>query len=201
MNKIAKGCLLNVLKIGFLLLLVPFLFIQSCMYFSGNYSEKTREKFKQEVRENIPDMFPLLILTPREGNRSYEAQLIYKQDLEDFLKKNPRFTYLVPKGQENYLNKEIAKKYPWQAEFKVEQLPDGKQFLEVVYQWDDDHGNRGWYEATDKEFFPKYYQSYFGPGIAFQALAIGFFSCSCHVGNHWIVCRSSYIHHQTIQEV
>ena len=173
MSKILKR-ILSVLLAGFLLMIFFILFIGSCLYFSGDTRQRAREEFKQEVRENIPEMFPILVITPGEGNKKYKAQLVYKKDLEDFLKKNLKYTYLVSEGQDDYLNREISGKYPWQARFKVERLTNGKQLLEVVYQWDDDHANRGWYEATDREIFPKYYQCYFGPAIAFQALAKGF---------------------------
>lgn len=148
----------------FLVSVIAFLlFTGTCSYFAGDWAVKEKEKFKQAVGENIPAEFPVLVITPDEGNEKHKAQLVYKKDLEDFLKKNVTYTYLVPEGQDDYLNKEIAKKYPWQAGFKVKQLPDGKQFLEVVYQWDDDHANRGWYEATDKQIFPEILSILFRP--------------------------------------
>jgi hypothetical protein len=131
---------------------------------------------------NLPAKFPILVVTHDGAKRSYEAEIVYKESLDAFLASHPSYTFLVPEGLDESLQKEIysrcrcspgyrGDRYDWQAghwfaHFKVERRSKDRQSLRVECTWDDDRKNVGWYEATDKEVIPKSYLFYFGPGVA-----------------------------------
>lgn len=139
---------------------------------------------KQQVSGETPPMFPILVITPQGVGSGLRADIVYQRDLPQFLENHPEFSYLVPPGQEEVLNSQLRGRSragrnppdfnaesgdPWQAHFRVEQLSEGRQNLEVFSTWDDDRMNTGWYEATDKDILPQYHSSYFGPGTGFNA--------------------------------
>ena len=116
-------------------------------------------------------------------DNSLEAHIIYKKDLDDFLKYYHEYSFLVPVGQAEKLNEELLRRsygvtsvshYPWLMRFKVTPLANGRQLLEVEYQQDDDHANVGWYETDGKEIIPKFHKRYFGPGLVFSVLPWAF---------------------------
>jgi hypothetical protein len=110
----------------------------------------------REIHGPIPNLFPVLIITSDERNIEYHAHIIYKRDLDEFVKTNPNYSFLVPDGQWENLKNQL--KSETRGYFKVEQLPDGKQSLEVGNAVHDEASVAGWYEATDKEFFPERYR-------------------------------------------
>ena len=123
-------------------------------------------------------IFPILIITPGGKDGTYKAQIVYKKDLNSFIENNQEYTYLVPEDSEGRRDKEILQ-FPrsgdqWHAAFTVEESVDGRRSAKVECTWDDDRVNIGWYEATDKEIFPKHYQFYFGPGLVMRAFPIAF---------------------------
>lgn len=138
---------------------------------------------KHPVGAIVPQNFPVLVITQIE-DRQYSPQMVLWGDLQDFLNKNPQYTYLVPEGMEDVFNKDIQSKCQaysrrntdrwWSASFMVKRLANGRQSLEVHCTWDDDVINEGWYEATDKEIFPKYYRVY-SQHLLFRAFFVTFF--------------------------
>ena len=108
------------------------------------------------------DTLQILVLTPE------DIQIIYFQaDLDAYIKNHPNYSFLIPPGQEKQVNDRLLalyrKKYeergidayPW---VKAEQIGEGRQYLEVGVS-----GHREqivWYEATDKEIFPRTHQNF-----------------------------------------
>jgi hypothetical protein len=139
------------------------------------------EHGKSKVDGNIPDTFPVVV---RAGD---EAQIVWGNDLKQYLKDHPNYSLLIPEHQTNKFQSQIKSNIrgaksppdfdktsdrPWDASFTVHTIAPDKQAFKVYATWDDDLMNVGWYEATDKEIFPQYYTLYFGPGLAFTHIPI-----------------------------
>ena len=180
--------ILNSLPRGVLSILLFTLFIINCVIVNAVLFNVTVPFYKYKVSENPPDMFPVLILTKGEGDTKYTPQIVYSKYLNNFISENKKYTYIVPPNEYEELQKQIKKKnrendkslnlsyedVPWDSDFKVEKFDNDKQFLKVECTWDDDRVNIGWYEASDKKIAPKYYQSYFGPGVGMNLLWTSF---------------------------
>ncbi len=155
------------------------------------------------TKKTIPELFPILVITPGHAPDEYRAKTVFYKDLNDYLAKNRNYTFLVPAGKDEELNEELKQNSrasrtppsfdwespePWWAFFEAERLSDGRQYLEVYHTWDDDRDNTSWYEATDKEVFPRYHQLYFGPGVVLAVTPISFL-INCAL---WIASLSAY---------
>jgi hypothetical protein len=136
---------------------------------------------KRKLDGSIPDAFPVVV---RVGDR---AQVVWGDQLDQFLKDHPNFSLLVPEHQTDKFQSQIKSNIratqsppnfdktsdrPWAAFFTVQSIAPGRQTFKVYATWDDDWMNVGWYEATDKEIFPQYHTKYFGPGLTFTHLPI-----------------------------
>ncbi len=119
---------------------------------------------RTEVKETIPLFFPVLVITPGEGDETYKAQMLFYKDLGDFINKNPKYTYLVPEGEDGHLKKTLH------GGIAVKKLSDGRQSLEVRHAVHSEAWCNGWYDATDKEIFPKYHNCMHGLGLTFMYL-------------------------------
>ena len=116
---------------------------------------------KKEVGIKIPNMFPVLVITPGEGDETYKADRLYYKDLGDFINKNPEYTFLVPEGQDDHLNRTLH------GGIEVKELSDGRQSLEVKMT-SGESWCTGWYDATDKGIFPKYHGCMHGMLLIFM---------------------------------
>ena len=92
-----------------------------------------------------------MIITPGEGDATYKAERLFYKDLGDFINKNPEYTFLVPEGQDDHLNRTLH------GGIEVKELSDGRHSLEVIKAVHSEYRCTGWYDATDKEIFPKYH--------------------------------------------
>lgn len=169
----------NFLKVTLLIVL----FFTTFFTVNSFFFKAEEEQTKKIVGSDIPASFPILVVTQDFANKNYKVDIIYFSKLPNFKKENPNYSFLVPQGYDDKLNKELHHKSQlydynkgeyWNAAFKVERLKNGKQFLEVEYDEDDDRKNIGWYEATEKDVFPKYHKSYFGPGLSLGILPKSF---------------------------
>jgi hypothetical protein len=107
------------------------------------------------VGPHVLPLFPVMVVTPGSGGENYDAHLILHKDLEDFLQKNPGYTFLVPAGHEKRLRSRLTR-----GDFTVAQRADGHQAFKV---WRDVHPEAyivGWYEASAKELFPKRFSGF-----------------------------------------
>jgi hypothetical protein len=170
-----------------LVILLLVLFIITLVVVSLPIFKVVDGRFKEEVINDIPRLFPILVITPSKEGNDIEGQIIYKEKLDEFLANNREYTFLVPQGQAEKLNQVFLQKcrmrtggydwdspIPWYEYFKVKQVENNRQQLEVFCTWDDDRVNVGWYETDGKEIFPKFYKFYFGPGVCFIVLPLGF---------------------------
>jgi len=119
---------------------------------------KVLQSPRQEVGVKIPNRFAVLVITPGEGDEKYEAQIIFYDGLVKFINGNPEYTYLVPEGLEGHLNKMLVDSDPSSdGSVRVERLLSGGQSLEVTLRLGENRFT-GWYDASDKEIFPRYYK-------------------------------------------
>jgi len=131
---------------------------------------------KRKVEGDTPDVFPVVV---RVDDR---AQIVWGDNLTQYLKEHPSYSFLIPENQTDIFKSQINSNTraklassnsdsesgkPWDAFFTVKTIAPGKQAFKVYATWDDDRVNVGWYEATDSEIFPQQYTSYFGPGLMF----------------------------------
>jgi hypothetical protein len=165
------------LKTLLTVLLIPVVFIIS---FSILFGIADASK-KRDIDSEVPAVFPIIVMT------SGMAQVVWKGELSSFLQEHPDYSFLVPlnkvdecrgriqsntRSNQRPLNFDQLSPIPWSADFTVKQLSDGRQSFEVNATFDDDRMNIGWYEATEKEIFPKYHKFYFGPGLVLGLLPI-----------------------------
>lgn len=145
------------------------------------------------VRTPIPSLFPVLVVSPKANGEGYKGEILYHERLEEYLAENPDYTLLVPEKYEQSIREEIRQRCrsqrddhsfdspdPWNADFKVERLPDGRQKLEVSRTHTGDLVNVGWYEATEKEFIPvqlKLYSAGISIGVGMVSLVLTMLLC------------------------
>jgi hypothetical protein len=109
------------------------------------------------------DYLQVLVITPE------EVEIIHsKGELDEFTKAHPNYSFLVPLGQQKRINEQLVALYrrkyqergidsfPW---VKVEQIDKDRQLLEVGLSGDPSE-LVVWYEATDKEVFPRHHQRF-----------------------------------------
>ena len=142
---------------------------------SGIWVSSAMRNTKQEVRGEVHWDFPVLVITPNAERNGHEASIVYHGEMKRFLEEHPEYTFLVPLMEQQSLSAQLAaesrglKSVPeqnfespdtWMASFKVEQLDEGRQLLEVFHTRSADWVNTGWYEATSSEIFPRYHAIY-----------------------------------------
>jgi hypothetical protein len=138
-------------------------------------------------RENgfLEGILQVLVVTPE------EVEIIsFEDELEDYKKKHPDYSFLVPPGQETRINEQLValykKKfkergidaYPW---VKVEQLGEGRQYLEVGLSGDPSE-LVVWYEATNKEIFPRFHRRFGAIPLVAMVIISGALTCLVWLG-------------------
>jgi hypothetical protein len=139
------------------------------------------ERGKRRVEGGLPDAFPVVV---RVGDK---AQVVFGDDLNQYLKDHPNYSFLIPQHQIDKFQSQIKSDtratksppnfdetydLPWDAFFTVQTIAPDKQAFKVYATWDDDRVNVGWYEATDREMLPQYHTEYFGPSLAITYFSI-----------------------------
>ena len=124
--------------------------------------------YTRSVERSAPPGFPVLVMS------ADKPQIVRMSELKEFLAKQPEHSFLVPSGQEAVINRNLVAAYVQQGidatpRVRVRQINSGMQALEVGARADG--ASMGWYEATDKEVFPKHYKS-FGPGFIFLVVLL-----------------------------
>ena len=113
---------------------------------------------RMPVAAMIPTGFPVLVISP--AGSSYHAEIIPNSRLDDYISGLDSYTFLVPEGKADDLNKQVATGLRYEDCFEVRELAKGKQSLKVVWHWRGDTIEEiGWYVAGSTSFVPKYYQS------------------------------------------
>ena len=153
----------RLVKVGLFLVSYVAIFVlaQSCM----------SRSMARPVGPEVPALFPVVVVTPGTGGETYQAHLVFHRDLKEFAQKNPGHSYLVPRGDEKRLRSRLDG-----GTFHVEHRADGKQAFEVEKTVHDEAYVVGWYEASEKEFFPGRFLLYHGMAffvVAFYPVALG----------------------------
>ena len=124
---------------------------------------------KKEVDRNaIPGRFPVVVFTSKDAGKHYQANIVINAELAEFLKKSPDYTYLVPAIEDEKFSALFIEQIPNEVGYwyRVEKGGKDRQSLIVsAIPYSADGKNIGWYEATDKEIFPKYHSNYFEPAV------------------------------------
>ncbi len=141
-------------------LLLCVAFMGSCGATVGPLEERI---FKVKVGPDMPDAFPVLVLTRDEKSRTYRSHVVFGPELANFMAQNRDFTFLVPEREEARLLEELrnatdprSEQKPFSASLEVRRLSTDRQSLRLEYDLYDDLVNVGWYEATAKSIVPKY---------------------------------------------
>lgn len=108
------------------------------------------EKKNTQTFENDPTPY-FWIMVFKNG----EVQMIHFKEVKDFQQPNSAYSFLVPKGKEDYYNEKLAEAHEKpRFRFEVEHLSDEKQLIKMRSAGSLSDGTDT-YEATDKEVFPK----------------------------------------------
>lgn len=126
---------------------------------------------KQQVKEDVPDKFPVLVVS----GGGTTTDIVLHRALPRFLEENPNrdYSFLVPKGRERALQSEQSKRYKYidlepdtysklgiaPGTFRMKRLKNGEQMLQVQADFHDSV----WiacYTATSGGIKPIYYQHY-----------------------------------------
>lgn len=126
-------------------------------------------RFKRVVNENIPALFPVLVLIS-DHTGSVRPYVVFHRDMNRVINLHSSYTYTVPNGQVDHINDDLARRTEDNdivdaAILEVRNNKDGSQFIKVQGSWDDDHVNIGWYTSSNRRYTPLFYQTYFGPGL------------------------------------
>ncbi len=151
------------------------IFLVLTFVISWKYFEKQAE---EEVSDTKPEYFPVVIITP---NRS---ELVFTKDLEKYEKDNPNYSFLIPNGKEDLINKQlnddqIRRNGKGTPRISAKTLAEGKQEIEFEIIGDGLFLSR--YEANEKEIKPLMFKSsgpmfvIFPCGATFFFGFIGFF--------------------------
>jgi hypothetical protein len=95
-------------------------------------------------------LLPVLVVTPGPTDDMDKAHLVFHKDLGAFRESHPDYTYLVRHGTEGRLKSQLSG-----GDFTVAPRANGRQAFEV---WKTVHSEAyaiGWYEASEKELFPR----------------------------------------------
>lgn len=123
----------------------------------------TERSMTHEVRGEVPNLFPVLVVVSEQNGTRYTAYVVVKEDLEEFKRDHSAFSFLVPEEAEAALH-ETARYYKAgrdavdrRAPFTVKQIGAGRQSFEVRYRVHSEAHSVGWYEATAQGYEPKRY--------------------------------------------
>ena len=140
----------------FRVLLIPLSF---SLIFVAVFPFAWEASMRQEVSEvetPTPGWLPVLVFT--QG----DVEVVWHEELAQYTKVHPDYSFLAPDVQDDELNRRLVASYRKKVpngdsfpRFEVKRLTPEKQSLELGFQ-----GDRElvvWYEATDKEIFPRRY--------------------------------------------
>ncbi|MCE5197878.1 MAG: hypothetical protein ABFD54_17715 [Armatimonadota bacterium] len=131
-----------------------------------------------KVRNQVPEYYPILVVSQSNSSDLYKAKVVYQWALRDYLQKNPHYSFTVSSGHEVEINKQLSiqnrevssdnninRCSSSGGKFRVRCLSGGRQAFIVEGNKDDNHVNKSWYMADAKHIYPQRYVNYFGPGL------------------------------------
>lgn len=143
------------------LIAVWYITVGSAQYFDGWYP----------LGFSVAQEYPVLVITPDRQSGALHAQVVQWFQLPDFCRQNPRYTFLVPEGEDSDLKQQMPKHdFQWalvpghglgepvRSSFEVTRLSSSRQKLIVSGSWyrNSNASVRSWYEAEDRRIYPKY---------------------------------------------
>ena len=158
-----------------------------CLVISNTYAHMLGEEKKHAVDGTISEYFPVLVVIPATDDVMYTAEIVYYTDLVDYQVEHPGYQFLIPDGHKASIAAQISENtrgatgnyddsaLPFYAAVNMVPMKDGEQSFEVSYRDKDDWVNLGWYEASEKDFEPLFYERYFGPTKTLESYRVGFF--------------------------
>ena len=166
----ARGIFVKLLKLCGRILFVLFLFGANVILL-WNFSGIIH---KVKIQNNSRDFIFLVIVMD-----SGKAELmLLPQELEQYLKTHPNYSFLIPVGQHQLVQDQIVASYEaktgqysrkgFYPTFKIQSVDASHQYIEV-YMHGDPHDDILWYKASEKEIEPQYYMVF----SAFHLLLIG----------------------------
>jgi hypothetical protein len=132
------------------------------------------------VKENVPPSFPVLFFNSKADPK---PRMIQYEQLEKEMKQHPEYSLLVPDGKEAEINALLrdSKGGNYWQDVIVEASSEGKQSLKLRVDPSDEFSTISWYNATEKEIFPQFYEAHHSPGVR-TMLKYGGFSFAITVG-------------------
>lgn len=161
------------------------MFPVGCLFIGISYENVFGPETKLPVEGEVPQFFPLLVLTPSNDEVGYDWEVVYFRDLEDYRTEHPDYQFLIPDGLSEHFEDELGENtragtgnyddssLPFSAGLKVTQLAERRQSIELRHRESGDTVNTAWYEAGEKDFKALYYENYFGPGAAMGSFTVG----------------------------
>ena len=136
--------------------------------FLNGYSKKT------VTRQTIWHGAPVLIISPAKQQGRYQAAIVYYEHIGDYVREHPGSTFLVPRGQEAKLNKQLRAVRDvdscWPTgRFEVIRQTGSGQYLRV-YGGHPEDLQVSYYEASLDGIEPRYWDNNWRgrvPGIEF----------------------------------
>jgi hypothetical protein len=142
--------------------LLGVLFVGSCGGIMVLITPKVEEQGKRErVTEAVPLQYPVLFFAPQDDAK---PRVIRYEQFESEKKRHPEYSLLVPEGKEQQVNAWLREsaEFGGRKEVAVEASSEGKQSLKLHVD-SNEYTTISWYNATEKEIFPQYYEAHRGP--------------------------------------
>lgn len=139
------------------------LFMASCGGIMVLIMPKSAEKASRTpVKQNVPPSFPVLFFSSKDDSK---PRVIRFEQFESEKKRFPEYSLLIPDGKEALVNEWLraSKDGNYTKEVSVEASSEGKQSLQLRVDPNDEFTTVGWYNATEKEIFPQYFDAHRGP--------------------------------------
>jgi hypothetical protein len=154
------------------------LFIASCSGIMALLAPKEAQTSQREpVKEHTPASFPVLFFESKDDRR---PRIIRFEEFAEEQRKHPQYSLLIPEGKEQEVNgwlRESSEAGGGQGNFAqnvtIEASSEGKQSLRVRVDSNDEYTTIGWYHATEKALFPRYYEAHRGPAGIREAIKYG----------------------------
>ena len=144
---------------------------------------------REAVTSPAPSQFPILVitshyvaskelLTPLEVlkctlSSGDDASVVLQENLAAFTEKHKDYTFLVPPGAVEELNRQLRKQEAYNepviASVHVTPRADGREEIHLDASIYDDLTNESWYEASAREFNPKFQRKVSSLGASIAA--------------------------------
>jgi hypothetical protein len=139
------------------------LFIACCGGLMLLLTPKSEEKaVRTPVKQNVPPSFPVLFFSSKDDSK---PRVIRYEHFDAETKQHPEYSLLVPEGKESEVNAWLrdSKDGNYWKDVIIEASSEGKQSLKLRVDPTDEFSTTAWYNATEKEIFPRYFDAHRGP--------------------------------------